>query len=434
MARQSIVFLILALAANGLAWVYQLVMARMLEPREFAVVLSIASIVAILLFTGNAFQTAVAVGSADVVNRVGAARVWQFASRAGILGAAPAVAIAVLLLVFGPQFQQTFEIADSWVVPWLALSFLISVLLAAGRGGLQGSLRFGTLGAVMMAESGLRLVVSATLVALGFGVAGATAGYAAGFAAALALTVWWLRPRGGSSASDSLALWPFLQPQLPATLAAFGIFGVQATDVVIANARMSAVALESYAAAALAGRITFYAGFVLSLLALPRFRDMFTSGRLDRRLLSAAFGALAVVLVGVLAVGFIQPDLLHTLLVGDRYASDAGLMQTYLLGTSLLTAALLVTHLLIAAGWHRVWLALLPIATAQTLAYALRDPTPQSFAGILLVGSAAMAVVSGTTGATLLWRTARAQTSIAVTAQAEPMSGSAIRRATDRRS
>ncbi len=397
-------------------------MARMLEPREYAVVLAIASVVAILLFPGNAFQAAVAVGTADVVKRVGRTQAWRFASRAGIVGLSPALIVAALFFVFQSQIEQLFGFTGGPVVMWLALSFVLSVLLSAGRGGLQGSQRFSLLGAVMLAESGLRLPASAALVALGFGVTGATAGYAIGFAVALALAIWWLRPRGATADTDARPLWPFLRPQLPAALAAFAIFGVQAIDVVIANTRMTAESLESYAAAALAGRIMFYAGFVLSLLVLPRFRDMFSEGALDKRLLGASFGALAVVLLGVLAVGFVQPGLLHTVLVGDRYAPDAGLMQAYLLGSSLLTAALMLLYLLIAAGWHRVWLALLPIAIAQTLAYALREPTPQSFAAILLVGGAAMAVVSSVTVAVALWRVARADVTVRVATQPDPSS------------
>ena len=64
---------------------------------------------------------------------------------------------------------------------------------------------------------------------------------------------------------------------VPAT---FAIFGVQAIDIVIANYRLSGEVMESYSAAALAGRVIFYAGFVLGLLILPRFRDMFTSRQL----------------------------------------------------------------------------------------------------------------------------------------------------------
>ena len=83
MWRQSIWFGALAIGANALAYVYQLTMARLLEPREYAIVLAIVSFIAILLFPGNAFQAAVAVGTGRIVDRAGYGHVWGFVFERG---------------------------------------------------------------------------------------------------------------------------------------------------------------------------------------------------------------------------------------------------------------------------------------------------------------------------------------------------------------
>ncbi len=408
MWRQSIWFGALAIGANALAYVYQLTMARLLEPREYAIVLAIVSFIAILLFPGNAFQAAVAVGTGRIVDRAGYGHVWGFVLRAGLTAAAAASVVAVLFFVFASGLQDLFGFEGVWVVMWLAVGLVLSLGLSAMRGAIQGTQRFARLGMVMLSEAALRLAVAGGLVALGLGVAGAAAGFTIGYAGALGLAVWWLRPRGAGGRVASTHLWHVLREQTPAAWAAFGVFGVQAIDVVVANAQLPGEQLEAYAAAALAGRIMFWAGFVLSLLALPRFREMFASRSFDRTLVLGTFGALAVLLGGVLAVGAALPGLLHLLLVGSRYAQDPALMQTYLAGSACLTAALLLTYVLIAAGRHRVWLAVLPASVAQTLAYVLWADSAIEFAQVLVLGGLTLAVVTGIPTALQLRRALRA--------------------------
>ena len=227
--------------------------------------------------------------------------------RAGLTGAAAASVVAVLFFVFASGLQDLFGFEGVWVVMWLVVGLVLSLGLSAMRGAIQGTQRFARLGMVMLSEATLRLAVAGGLVALGFGVAGAAAGFTIGYAGALGLAVWWLRPRGAGGRVASTHLWRVLREQAPAAWAAFGVFGVQAIDVVVANAQLPGEQLEAYAAAALAGRIMFWAGFVLSLLALPRFREMFASRSFDRTLVLGTFGALAVLLGGVLAVGAALP-------------------------------------------------------------------------------------------------------------------------------
>ena len=83
-------------------------------------------------------------------------------------------------------------------------------------------------------------------------------------------------------------------------------------------------------------------------------------------------------------------------------------MQTYLAGSACLTAALLLTYVLIAAGRHRVWLAVLPASVAQALAYVLWADSAIEFAQVLVLGGLTLAVVTGIPTALQLRRALRA--------------------------
>ncbi|MDE2703367.1 MAG: hypothetical protein OXH91_09585, partial [Chloroflexota bacterium] len=56
-------FLLMASVANGLQFIYQVSMARLLQPDQYTQLLALVSFVTILLFPGHAFQSGVAVGA-----------------------------------------------------------------------------------------------------------------------------------------------------------------------------------------------------------------------------------------------------------------------------------------------------------------------------------------------------------------------------------
>ena len=409
MFRQSAVFLTLAMSANGLSYVYQLVMARMFDKNEYPVVLATVSFIAILLFPSNAFQAAVAVGTGHIVQRGNRLLLWPFALRAAIFGGMAGLGLVALLGIFSSGIRQVFGYEGNWVLAWLAVTFCFSFVLSAFRGAFQGTQRFGALGSLMLAEAALRVIMAVILVQFGFGVAGATAGFAFSYVAATILAIWLLLPRSRHRGKVHESLWVTLRDQLRSVPATLSIFGVQAIDVVIANNRLPETPMESFSIAALAGRVIFYAGFVIGLLLLPRFRHIFAGGELRRSFILKISAVLAAITLLPVAAGFAVPRIVHNALVGAEYAPDAGLLQLYLIGTALLTTALVLTYLIIAAGWNWIAYGLLPIATAQVVLYVFFAKTTYDFARILMAGAGAMCVLLAATATVLVARRIRTQ-------------------------
>ncbi len=391
MFRQSVIFLALAMSANGLSYVYQLVMARLLEPEEFAVVLAIVSFIAILVFPANSYQVAVAVGTGHLVQRGSHLHSWPFASRAALFGGAVGLGFVALFGVFASGIREVFGFHGNWILAWLAVTFCFSLVLSALRGALQGTHRFAGLGTVMLVEAGSRVLLAVALVWWwDFAVAGATAGFAFSFVAATLLAIWLLYPRTDLGGPAHESLWPTLRAQLRSVPATFAIFGVQAIDVVIANSRLPNTPMESFSAAALAGRVIFYAWVAFGLLLLPRFRHVFAGAVLRRDFVLKTAAVVAAIVMVPVVMGFAVPDLIHTLLVGANYEPDAGLLQRYLIGSALLTTALFLTYVMIAAGRNWIAYGLVPIAAAQFAMYISAADTTFEFARILIIAGAAM--------------------------------------------
>ncbi|MYC47537.1 MAG: hypothetical protein F4X45_04315, partial [Chloroflexi bacterium] len=278
-------FLLMASVANGLQFIYQVSMARLLQPDQYTQLLALVSFVTILLFPGHAFQSAVAVGAGALAAARQRAAVWSFALRANAVGAGTALAVSILLALLSEQLREVFGFESNWVLVPLLCILPLSLVLATARGAVQGMARFIALGINLLVDASARVLLAIGLVVAGFGLTGALSGFSLGIVAGIGLGIWVLRPRGGDQAPANPNLGALLLTQLGTVPATFAIFGAQSVDVIIANWRFPGAGLEPFVAAAFAGRISFYGCFTVGQLLLPRFRDMFGEGRLDRNLL-----------------------------------------------------------------------------------------------------------------------------------------------------
>ena len=396
-------FLALAMGANGLQYIYQVAMARLLDPAQYAVLLALVSFVGILLFPGNAFQSAVAVGTGQLAEGGSQRAIWPFTRRAIFAGPGVALAASLALATVASPLSALFGSDSGWVLFWMLLILPLSLVLATARGALQGLARFLWLGSALLCDAVVRVALAITLVSVGFGLAGAVASFSVGIVVAVGVALWSLRPRVQPVGHDEAAgIWQLLRTQLRTVPATFAIFGVQSIDVVIANWRLGDAQLEPFSAAVLAGRVSFYGCFMLGQLLLPRLRAMFAAGELDRRLLYRGSLAVLGIALGPLALGLAFPQLVHLALVGPAYGSDAGLLQVYLAGAALLSLTLYLVYMLIAAGVTWIWRVLAPVALVQTGAYLWLAGSVYDFAGILLAAAAAMFIASAIAGGRLL--------------------------------
>lgn len=395
-------FLLMASVANGLQFIYQVSMARLLQPDQYTQLLALVSFVTILLFPGHAFQSAVAVGAGALAAARQRAAVWSFALRANAVGAGAALAVSILLGLLSGQLREVFGFESNWVLVPLLGILPLSLVLATARGAVQGMARFIALGINLLVDASARVVLAIGLVVAGFGLTGALSGFSLGIVAGIGLGVWVLRPRGQHQAPTDANLGALLLTQLGTVPATFAIFGAQSVDVIIANWRFPGTGLEPFVAAAFAGRISFYGCFTVGQLLLPRLRDMFGEGRLDRRLLLRGSLAAAAIAAGPLLVALVAPGFLHLALVGPNYAADAGLLQVYLGGATLLSIALYLVYVLIAAGVRWIAWVLVPAAALQTAGYLFVAESAYDLAVILLASAALMCITCAVAAAMLL--------------------------------
>jgi O-antigen/teichoic acid export membrane protein len=165
---------------------------------------------------------------------------------------------------------------ESTYAPLIVLVAVTVAALGIGgvpNAGLQGLFRFGIVGVLRLLEAGINIVVSLILVALGFGAAGALAGFALSALVALGANVWFIRDQPFWQAPGWGGL-STIRSAFPITLAVFG--GVLLTNVdVLAIKFLSPPATSdalsgTYQVAAVLARAPLFVGIALIGAFYPR--------------------------------------------------------------------------------------------------------------------------------------------------------------------
>ena len=372
--------------ANVLGYGYQVVMARLLRPEEYAVLTALFGILILESISSQVIQSATAKLAAQYRARGEEAALHAFVRRwaARVGGGAAAVGLLVALL--------SGAIAGALALPALSVTLLgltlfLALVFTFGLGLLQGLARFVWMGTALIAQAGVRLAVGVLLVLAGFGVDGAFTGATAAIALSLGVLaiplVPLFRAARGSTVKHELgpAETRFFALSAVVLLAYAALTNI---DAVLARSLLGASEAGAYAGAITMGKIVLFAPIAIGFLLLERTARAHARGEDTDR---ALYLALAFVLAtsGVVALAYILlPEFLVPIVVGSQYPETAKIVGTY--GVAALANALLNLWIsyFIGRGEMRVGL-LLAVAVVAEVALLLTNATdPLAMARIVL--------------------------------------------------
>jgi O-antigen/teichoic acid export membrane protein len=343
---------------NGLNYVYNVVMARLLGPAGYGALGALLALALIASVPGLALQVVVARHTAlRVRDQHALAELWT-ATLAGVVGAG--LALGALVAAASPLLAAYLRLGSAAPALWLAASVAPLPALAAVQGMLQGRERFAALAWVLLAAAAGKLAAGVGLVALGAGVEGAIAAVSLGSLAAVLLAVVWVRPGlAGPPSPGRGRSWMRPLPRglgrevAGATTAILGLFVLANVDVLLARHHLAADASGLYAAGAVVAKIAYWAPQVVVLMVFPR---LVTSGA-RRRLLArsaacvAGFGALLVVAAAA------APHLAASVSFGRSYLAVGPALPLFAaLGTCLALVQLVLFSGIASADARLTWL------------------------------------------------------------------------------
>ncbi len=335
------VAMIIANAGNYLLNVF---LGRWLTPAEFADANLMVTIM--LLVTAIAISLQLIAARFAGINAVAADRAATDAL-AGWLERRALVAgtIVAVVLIGGASFwREFFNSASAWPFVILGIGMPFYLVQAVGRGVLQGHLTFRPLAATFIVEMVVRVATGIGLVALGFGVGGATVGLTASFFAVwihVRLLIGRRRPEPMTAQAVSV----LVSYVGPVAVLLFGQIVINNGDVLIAKRFLDPDTAGVYAAIALVGRAVFFLSWSVATTLFPAAARRDELGQSSHGLLYGGLGIVALMGAGFVAGAALLGGIVLGRVFGPEYAEVSGPLARYAFATSLFAMAnLIVTH------------------------------------------------------------------------------------------
>jgi len=373
--------------ANVLGYGYQVVMARLLRPEDYAVLTALFGILILESISSQVIQSATAKLAAQYRARDEEAALHAFVRRWAVRVGGGAAAIGLLVAVLSGAIAGALAL-PALSVALLGLTLFLALSFTFGLGLLQGLARFVWMGTALIAQAGARLAVGVVLVLAGLGVDGAFTGATAAIAISLAVLaiplVPLFRAARGSAVKHELgaAETRFFALSAVVLLAYAALTNI---DAVLARSLLGPDEAGAYAAAITMGKIVLFAPIAIGFLLLERTARAHARGEDTDR---ALYLALAFVLAtsGLVALAYIVlPELLVPIVVGSQYPETARIVGTY--GVAALANALLNLWIsyFIGRGEMRVGLLLAVAVVAEVVLLLTKASDPLTMARIVLV-------------------------------------------------
>lgn len=338
-------------AATVLNALFQIVLARFLEPADYSLLVVLFAVVMIAGVPLSGIQATVAreVSTALSAGAAGAAGAALRSGVRSVLVALPVAAIAAGAAAV--PLGLVLNVQRPLPLVWTACAIGLSALLAVVWGGLQGAQLFGFLSAGQFGYMALKLVLGLALVAAGFGVTGALGGLALAAAVTLvaagaALRGLW-RAGGGQARGFRL----LSRASVAGAVALSGFAALTTLDLLVARVALDPAGAGVYAAASVVARALLLVPTVLTTVLFPRVAALLDLRRERRHLLAGAgavalFGAAATVVLAAIRGPFVD------LAFGSDYADAAGLLPGLCLAMVLYgVASVYLFHFLAIGEW-----------------------------------------------------------------------------------
>lgn len=373
--------------ANVLGYGYQVVMARLLRPEEYAVLTALFGILILESISSQVIQSATAKLAAQYRARDEEAALHAFVRGWTVRVGGAAAAVGLLVAALSGAIAGALAL-PALSVALLGLTLSLALVQTFGLGLLQGLARFVWMGSALIAQAGGRLAIGVVLVIAGLGVDGAFTGATVALAVSLIVLAVpllpLLRAARGSSVRHELgpAETRFFALSAVVLLAYAALTNI---DAVLARSLLLPEEAGAYAGAITMGKIVLFAPIAIGFLLLERTARAHARGEDTDRALYLALAFVLATSGAVAAAYIVMPEFLVPIVVGSQYPETGKIVGTY--GVAALANALLNLWIsyFIGRGEMRVGL-LLAVAVVAEVALLLTVATdPLAMARIVLV-------------------------------------------------
>jgi O-antigen/teichoic acid export membrane protein len=384
--------------ANALNAVFQVALARILDPSEYSLLVALVVVTLIAAVPPLAFQAAVA---REVAVALDAGRDGEAGAslRDTVRGLIP-WALAVLVVgAIGAGGLALGGRGDAGATVATAATISGALVIPAVWGGLQGARLFVALGLAHLTFAGTRLGAGLGIGLGGGGAAAVMGGVAAATVFTLALTLvplrdlWRVAMRSGARRLATL-------PNAAAATGLTLLTALASVDVLVAKLAFPSATAGAYGVASVGARVLLLVPIGVTTVLFPRVAVLRDPAR-ERRHLLVGLGVVASLGAVTTALIWVFADELVGRIFGSDYAAAGSWLGPLSLAMAMYALATVYVYHFLSLARTRFALVLVGVFAAQLVAFAVLHGRPAELVGVQIAAAAA------TVASAELWYLAR---------------------------
>lgn len=362
--KGSAIMLSGTMVANILAYVYHLVMGRMLGPVGYGELAALISIFYVLNAPSSVVQNILVKFFSGLKAKHDYGQAKRLFLRITRLLIIIQIALFVLLLPFVTMVGEFLHIADNINLIWLYLMFAMFLFTVINISVLQAFQQFFAITVINAIGGVLRLALGAIGAIFGVGwalfgnVVAAIVGYLATFIPLKTLL---------AEKEKIITISPIsaLYYSVPACIAVICITALYSQDVVLVKHFFSPEDAGIYSSLSVLGKIIFFASSALGAVAFPILAEYREVGKPYGKIVAMALGTVAIISFSITALYFLFPQFVVSMLFGQGFVQAGTYLGTFGLFISFFTLSYLLTTMYLAIGKTNIWFIVAASAIAQ---------------------------------------------------------------------
>ena len=338
--RQVTIILVASMVANVGNYVFHVFMSRSLGPADYGILASLLSVFLIVSVPVGAIRTAItkytshfrAQGEYEKINGL----LSGLIKRLFLMGLAGFGVFAL-----GSGYMASFlHIPSRTPIFLVGVSLMLSLLLPAVLGVLQGLQKFNGLASNSILRVSSKLILGILLAYLGLGVNGALTGYVAaplaGFMFALVPLSFLSKQYGATNPLNFSEVYRYAFPVL-ITLLFFMIF--TNIDVVLVKHFFAPAQAGYYSAASIVAKVILYLPGAIGIVMFPRISELYSLSQDTTLILKKSLFYTGLICGTAVTLYFLIPSPIVLLLFGKEYLSTVPLIGLFGLAIGFFTLA-----------------------------------------------------------------------------------------------
>lgn len=395
LARNSAIVFAGSMTTNVLAYVYHLLMGRLLGPSGYGELASLLSLLYVFTVPLLVAQTVLIKFTSSFKGRgnTGQAKTLFLSSTKWFV--IISIVLFPVVLLTGPYVTSFLHLSSATLFTLLYVFLVISLLTVATGSMLTGYQKFVWVSVMAVLAVLMKLVISIPLVSWGvFGVM-----LAAVVASVIMYGLYFIPLRfllAVRAKPTELKKRDMLAFAVPTLLTQLGITSLYSTDIILVRHFFSAHDAGVYAALAVLGKIIFYASSAVPTVLFPIASERAAKGTKTKKLIFSAVGIVAAISVGITLMYFLFPNIIVGLLFGTAYEGAGSMLGMFGIFLSLFSIGSIITTACLAVGYTRVWFFAVVAAIAQIIGITLAHG---SISGVILINIAVCVAYDSVTAA-----------------------------------